>query len=107
MIGQLVRRLGVGEAVAASVHERFGVAMDTGKRQSALVVERPVSSRMRCVARGCRKEFVEGHACCFLVSPLSFSKGVGHPQGYLFVLRVNTQIGPAAVCGGRGEWCDR
>jgi len=42
------------------------------------------------------------HACWFLYSPLSFSKGVGHPQGYLFFFRVDTEIGPV-VCGGRGE----
>ena len=32
------------------------------------------------------------HACWFGVSPLSFSNGVGHPQGYRFAFRENTKI---------------
>lgn len=44
-------------------------------------------------AGGGGEELFEGHrACRFLDLPLSFSNGVGHPQGYRFVFRENTKI---------------
>ena len=57
------------------------------KRESALKIEGLLA------AGGGGEEMFEGHrACRVLVSPLSFSNGVGHPQGYAFVFDANMKF---------------
>jgi len=70
------------------------------ERPSPLIVEGFDPAGMRGVAGRGGEELFEGHhACRVLVSPLSFSNGVGHPQGYAFVFDANMKF------SSWGEYC--
>ena len=72
------------------------------ERPSPLIVEGFEPAGMRGVEGRCGEELFEGHhACRCLGSPLSFSNGVGHPQGYAFVFGANMKF---FSCGEYCSW---